>query len=128
LLTTGAVIGGLIVGAGLARAQDKVLLVLDDEQSIEDMIEMLTNGEGTASVEKDDPYLDDGDGKAALRIDSPVGDNQKFNPNFPGWAYQIVEDPAADDEFRYITFAWLKGGGEGMQLQLSAQPGGWGHR
>jgi len=128
LLTTGAVIGGLIVGAGAAVAQDKFFIVLDDEASIDDLIPALTNGNATVEVDTSDAYPDDADAHAALRVDSPAGDNQKFNPNIPGWAFDIVPDATGDNEFQYITFAWRKEGAAGIQLQLSAQPGGWSHR
>ena len=127
-LVTGGIIGGLITGAGTAAAQNEFFIVLDDEETIDDLIPLLVSGDGTASVETGDAYPEDNDGKASLRIDSPAGDNQKFNPNIPDWSFDVVEDPSADNEFRYIMFAWLKSGGEGMQLQLSAQPGGWDHR
>ncbi len=123
-----ALIGGLAMATSPARAQDKSFVIIDDETSVEDIIEVLTNGDGTASVEYDNPYPEDGDSNAALRVDSPAGDNQKYNPNIPGWGFQLVDGATADDEFQYITFAWLKGGAEGMQLQLSAEPGGWSHR
>jgi|SaaInl4_135m_RNA_FD_contig_121_84366_length_1402_multi_13_in_0_out_0_1 hypothetical protein len=127
-ITCAALIGGLVMATAPARAQDKTFIIIDDEQSVEDLIDVLGNGDGTASVETDNPYPNDRDADAALRVDSPAGDNQKFNPNIPGWGFQIVDGATAADEFQYITFAWLKGGGDGMQLQLSAEPGGWGHR
>lgn len=127
-LAIGALIGGLLVGAGSAAAQDKVFVIVDDEDSIDDLIPLLVSGDGTASVETGDAYPDDNDGKASLKIDSPAGDNQKFSANIAGWGFQIVEDATADDEFQYITFAWRKEGAAGTQLQLSAEPGGWSHR
>jgi hypothetical protein len=123
-----ALIGGFLMVTGLARAQDKTFIVLDDEASIDDLIPFLTNGAATVEVDTDDPYPDDADHDAALRVDSPAGDNQKFNPNIPGWSFQIVDGATAADEFQYITFAWRKEGAAGIQLQLSAQPGGWSHR
>jgi hypothetical protein len=119
----------LSVGAScLAQAQDGVFIVLDDEASIREFASVLGSGDGTVSVDTNDAYPHDDDGEAALRIDSPAGDNQKFNANIPGWAFEIVGRPQAEDEFRYITFAWRKEGAPGIQLQLSAQPGGWSHR
>ena len=128
VFVVGALTGGLMLAAGPAAAQNEAFIILDDEASIDDIVTLLTNGDGTASVETGDAYPDDSDGKASLRIDSPAGDNQKYNPNIPEWSFDIVADPSADDEFRYITFAWLKSGGDGMQLQLHAEPGGWSHR
>jgi len=123
-----ALIGGFAMAAGPARAQDKVFIVIDDEASIDDLIPTLTSGDATVEVDTNDPYPDDADHDAALRVDSPAGDNQKFNANIPGWAFQIVEGATAADEFQYITFAWRKEGAAGIQLQLSAQPDGWSHR
>ena len=127
LFIAGAVTGGLLIGAGATVAQESFIIV-DDEASIDDLIPLLTNGLGVPSVENDDVWVEDADAKAALRIDSSGGDFQKFNPNIPEWQFQIVDGPSADDEFQYITFAWKKSGGTGMQLQLHGNPGGWGHR
>lgn len=120
----------LFIGlASLIRAQ-QAFIVVDDEQSIKDLLPMLTQGAGQASLEKEDVYKDDADGKAALKVTGEGGDGQKFNPNMPGWQLKIVKnpDPKADDEFRYITFAWRKEGGNGIQLQLHATTNTWGHR
>jgi len=102
-------------------------IIVHEEADIKDLITKLTNGDGRASVETKDVYKKDRDGKAALLVTGEGGDGQKFNPNIPGWAFKIVKDPKAKDEFRYITFAWKKVGGTGIQLQLSAG-GDWGHR
>ncbi|MBT3269808.1 hypothetical protein HN371_21865 [Candidatus Poribacteria bacterium] len=128
LLTVGAVTGGLLLAVGMSVAQDESFVIVDDEASIEDLIPLLSNGQGVAAVEKDDVYMDDRDRKAALRIDAVAGDFQKYNPTIPGWQFDIVANPSDEDEFRYITFAWKKEGGSGMQLQLSGEPGGWSHR
>lgn len=127
LLTAAAVTAGLLA-AGASAAQGKSFVILDDEESIEHVIEFLTSGSAIASVEKDDVYKEDGDAKSALLIESVGGDFQKFNTQIDDWAFQVVEDATAADEYRYITFAWKKSGGTGMQLQIHGQPGTWGHR
>ena len=126
LLTTDAVTAGL-VAAGMSAAQDKSFVILDDEESIEHVIGFLTNGSAIASVENDDVY-EDRDADAALHIESVGGDFQKFNTQIDDWAFQVVANPTAADEYRYITFAWKKSGGTGMQLQIHGQPAEWGHR
>jgi len=127
LLIAGAVTAGLVVGVGSVVAAESFIIV-DDEASIDDLIPFLTNGNAAPMVEKDDVWVEDADGKAALRIDSTGGDFQKFNPNIPEWQFEIVDAPSGDMEFRYITFAWKKSGGTGIQLQLHGHPEGWGHR
>ncbi|MCH8294874.1 hypothetical protein IH992_27640 [Candidatus Poribacteria bacterium] len=92
-------------------------------ENVDDVLAYITSGEGTPSK-----TADANSGSEALSIGSTGGDGQNFNPNVPDWAFNIVENPAADDEFRYITFAWKKDGGEGIQLQLHGVPDTWGHR
>lgn len=120
------VVGALSLIAGKVTAQQSYIIA-HEEADIKDLITKLTSGDGQASVERADVYKKDRDGKAALLVTGAGGDGQKFNPNVPGWAFKIVKDPKAKDEFRYITFAWKKVGGTGIQLQLSAL-GDWGHR
>ncbi len=128
VLVAGAVVGGLVATAGIVKAQNKFFIIIDDAATVETIIPALTSGNATAELETDDVWLEDGDGKAALRIDSPAGDNQKFNTNILDWSWSVVEDPTAADEMRYITFAWRQEGGAGTQLQLHGMPGTWGHR
>ncbi len=127
LFVASAVASGLLLVAGAAIAAESFIIV-DDEASIEALIENLTSGAGVPEVETDDVWKEDADAKAALRIDSTGGDFQKFNPNIADWQFEIVDEPAGDMEFRYITFAWKKSGGTGLQLQLHGVPGTWGHR
>ncbi len=119
---------GLLCFVMFSANADEALIVVDDEDSINDLLPNLTNGQGIASLETNDVYEDDADGKAALKIEVVGGDGQKFNPHIPGWAFQVVQNPSAGNEFRYITFAWKKVGGRGIQLQLHRNPGGWGYR
>ncbi|MBM3214290.1 hypothetical protein FJZ36_05195 [Candidatus Poribacteria bacterium] len=120
----------MAVSTGDAFGQASFVIV-HDEQSVKDLLPILTEGAGAASFEKADVYKDDGDGKAALLVTGEGGDGQKFRTSVPGWAWKIKKDPnpKAKDEFRYITFAWRKVGGTGIQLQLHAPDANtWGHR
>lgn len=119
---TATTITALAFTAGFALQADAGnFLVLDE--NVDDVLAVLTNGGGTAS-KSDDAYT----GSESLFVQSTGGDGQKFNPNIPGWAIQIVENPSAENEFRYLTFAWKKDGGRGIQLQMHRNPGGWGFR
>jgi hypothetical protein len=93
-------------------------------ENVDEVLGFLTSGEGTAKKATTNPRS----GSEALQVDATGGDGQKFNPTVPDWAFQIVENPSATDEFRYITFSWRKDGGEGIQLQLHGNPDTWGHR
>ena len=93
------------------------------EENVDDVIADITSGEGTPTK-----TADANTGSEALSIGATGGDGQNFNPAMPDWAFPIVENPSADDEFRYISFAWKKDSGEGIQLQLHGDPDTWGHR
>lgn len=119
----------LIVSLAAQAADLKgAFVVIDDEASIKDTLQKLTNGSGKKALEKKDVYKEDDDGKAAIRINVAGGDGQNFNPGMPDWEVGIEKKPTRPDQFRYITFAWKKIGGDGIQLQLHANVGGWGHR
>jgi hypothetical protein len=117
----------LVVAAVAARAQDKSFVIVHDEKSVKDLLPKLTQGAGQASLESKDVYKNDREGKTALKVTGEGGDGQRFNPFVPGWAFEVKEKPQKETEFRYITFAWKKVGGTGIQLQISRQ-GDWGHR
>ncbi|MBT3269812.1 hypothetical protein HN371_21885 [Candidatus Poribacteria bacterium] len=127
LFTIGVLTGGLLLATGAVIAQDKTFTIINDEASVDDLIPELTSGGGAAEVEAADVYPD-AEAGAALRLEGVGGDFQRFNTQISDWAFQIVDDPTAADEFRYITFAWKKQGGTGMQLQVHGAPGDWGHR
>jgi hypothetical protein len=44
---------------------------------------------------------------------------QRFSARIPGWKHQIVEQPAAPDEFRYLRLAW-RATGDGVMIELAA--------
>ena len=128
LLTVGTLAAVFFRPVHRAVAQSPPLVIVDDEASIEELIPLLTQGDGKAVLERADVYDDGRNGPTALRIESKGGDFQKYRTSMPGWEYLIREQPSREDEFRYITFAWRKQGGTGVQFQLHGVPGFWGHR
>lgn len=112
----------LLFGWLSSGASAKIETIL--AENVDDVIAFITDGGGTAKKDTTNPF----DGNECLQIDATGGDGQKYNATVPGWSFKIVENPSAEDEFRYITFAWRKDGGEGIQLQLHGNPGTWGHR
>lgn len=107
---------------GLAAAATAAELVLLNE-NVDEVIAWASSGEGTPENSAD-AYR----GAESLYIGATGGDAQNYNGAVADWAWQIVEDPTAADEFRYIQFAWKKDGGTSIMLQLSGDPDGWGHR
>ena len=100
----------------------EIVTILDE--NVDDVIKYITSGNGKPDKSTDDKFK----GNEALKIGVDGGDGQNFNPNAPDWKFEIVEKPSTSNEFRYITFAWRKDGGEGIQLQLHGNPDTWGHR
>lgn len=117
LLAIGA---AFVVGLVQSQAQE-MLLILDE--NVDQVIKNLSAGEGTPS-KSNDAFS----GKESIFIGSTGGDGQRYNPAYPGLDIKIVEKPAATNEFRYITWAWKKDGGQGIQLQIHGNPDTWGHR
>ena len=116
------VLTAALFAAGLAlESSAETYTVLDE--NVDDVLEWLTSGGGTAS-KTDDAYA----GSEALFVQSTGNDGQRYNGTVPGWTHKIVENPSAADEFRYLTFAWKKDGGNGIQIQMHRQVGGWGFR
>ena len=102
-----------------AVAQELTIL----DENVDDVIGWASSGEGTPE-NSTDAYS----GKESLYVGATGGDAQKYNGAVPDWGWAVVETPAADNEFRYITFAWKKDGGTSIMLQLSGDPDGWSHR
>jgi hypothetical protein len=92
---------------------DKPLAIFEDQPEI---VAHLTEGAGQATLVTDDKYS----GKAAVKV-TP---DQRYNPAMPGLGVKIREKPAAG-EFRYLTFAWKKKGGDQICFQLN-HDGEWG--
>jgi len=110
----------LSLGVALS-ASSAVFTILDE--NVDEVLGFITSGEGTPS-KSNDAYR----GSESLFVESTGGDGQNFNSNVPDWSFGVTENPVADSEFRYITFAWKKDGGDGLQLQLHGVPDTWGHR
>jgi hypothetical protein len=108
-------------------AEDHVV-VIDDAASVNVIIPELVSGNGKAELETKDVYKEDDEGKAALRVDALAGDFQRFNTNIPSLGELPITKAPKVGEYRYITFAWKKKGGTGVQLQLHATTNTWGHR
>lgn len=103
-----------------ASAAEKFVII---DENVDDVVKFLTSGSGVASK-----VGGAAKGSQALQVTGDGGDGQKFNDKVPGWNFKIVENPKAKDEFRYITWAWKKDKGKGIQLQLHGIPDTWGHR
>jgi len=96
-------------------------------ENVDDMVSALT--ENTSTAEKITSNVNSGTMALAIRCISPTGTtNQRVRTTMPGWSFNIVQNPQAPNEFRYITFAWRKDGGTGIMLQFNGSPGGWAHR
>lgn len=109
-----------IVGTAVATAQEAQIIL---DENVDAVIKNLTGGEGTPS-KSNDAYK----GKESLYVGSTGGDGQKYNDKYPALSIKIVEAPKAANEFRYVTWAWKKDGGNGIQLQIHGVPDTWGHR
>ncbi|MBM3214291.1 hypothetical protein FJZ36_05200 [Candidatus Poribacteria bacterium] len=120
----------LFASAALSSHAQQIFVIAHDESTNAALISTFTGGEGQVSLESSDVYTDDNDRKSAILVTGAGGDGQRYRDRIPGWAFSIVEKPNKDSttEFRYITFAWKKVGGTGIQLQLHGDPNTWGHR
>jgi putative membrane-bound dehydrogenase-like protein len=78
-------------------------------------VELLTNGEGTATVVSDEKHS----GTASLRITPP----QKYSANIADWNFRIREHPGPG-EFRYLRLAWKAPEAQGVMVEL-AHNGAW---
>ena len=58
----------LVVVFAQAADIEGAFIVIDDEASIKDVLEKITQGSGKQELETKDVYQEDNDGKAALRI------------------------------------------------------------
>lgn len=112
----------LALSLGVALSASASTFTILDE-NVDDVLAAISSGEGTPS-KSNDAFS----GSESLFVGSTGGDGQNFNPNMPDWSFGITENPSGDNEFRYITFAWKKDGGDGLQIQLHGDPDGWGHR
>lgn len=88
-------------------------VVFDDNA---DFITHLNEGGGQATLETGDRHS----GSASVKV-TP---DQRYNPSLPGLGLNIREKPGAG-EYRYLSFAWKKKGGNSVCLQLN-HDGAWG--
>lgn len=118
----------LLVFSVQGWSAEENVIVINDAASVNVLIPELVSGNGVAELETKDVYKEDDEGKAALRVDAVGGDFQRFNTDIPSLGQlQIKKNPAVG-EYRFITFAWRKEGGAGIQLQIHATTDTWGHR
>jgi hypothetical protein len=111
LAVTFAIAAPLSAAPATLPADPAVDMVLEDNAAA--LLPLLTNPTGDSGeghVETTTVFS----GKSAVRI-VPL---QRFSPRIAGWAYKIVERPAAPDEFRYLRYAWKVDGSAGTMLQL----------
>ena len=124
----GATLALLLILSLSSWSANEHVIVLDDAASVEVIIPELLSGNGKAELEKKDVYLEDDEGNAALRVEALGGDFQRFNTNIKSLGNIEVKKNPGKGEYRFITFAWKKEGGKGIQLQLHATTNTWGHR
>ncbi len=91
----------------------KPLTIFEDDEKF---LARLDEGHGVATLEKSDAYS----GKASIKV-TP---DERFTTDLPGLAVKIRENPG-NGEYRYLTFAWKKSGGEHLALQIN-HDGDWG--
>ena len=102
--------------------QGKVIELFDEDDAF---INSLSNQDTATQINNDDSDSFNGDLSLKLEAPAAVNNGQRYNPNIPGWSYKITKDPSADDEARWIMFAWKKVGGEGIMIQFPNN-GSWG--
>ena len=124
----GTVLAVVLICSLSSWSAEESVIVIDDAESVKVIIPELVSGSGKADLETKDVYKEDDDGKAALRVDALGGDFQRFNTDIKSLGLLDIKKSPKVGEYRYITFAWKKKGGTGVQLQLHATTDTWGHR
>lgn len=98
----------------LPKYDKKLAVVLDDDAHL--LLQHLNNdfdgSQQTANVASED--IDVYAGASCLRVSAV----ERKSSRLQGWNFVIKEKPVADNEFRYIRFAWKKTGGDGIMIQL----------
>jgi len=114
-----AIVTALSVSLSAAAVEQVIL-----DENVDEVIAWATSGDATPE-NSGDAFR----GAESLFINSSSGgDAQNYNGAVTDWAWEIVENPAGDNQFRYISWAWKKDGGTSIMLQLSGDPDGWSHR
>lgn len=105
-----------------AAVRGEIIELFEDDKKF---IEKLTNQDTATDIKNESKEIYRGE--ISLRLEAPeaVANGQRYNPMIPGWTYKITKNPAADDEARWIMFAWKKAGGQGIMIQFPNN-GGWG--
>lgn len=105
----------------LPKYDKKLAVVLDDDAHI--LLQHLNNDfdgtQQTANVASED--VDVYAGASCIRVTNL----QRHSRQLQGWAFVIKEKPVADNEFRYVRFAWKKVGGDGIMIQLHDPSRSW---
>jgi putative membrane-bound dehydrogenase-like protein len=98
----------------LAFVRDQAPAIANSAILFDDEVEFLAQlKEGDAEAKLD--YGSKRFGTASLHITT----GQRHSPAIPSWSFSIVEKPAADNEFRYLRFAW-NAAGAGAMFELAA--------
>jgi hypothetical protein len=105
-----------------AGASGEVIEIFEDDQTFMDK---LTNQDTATTIENTDDDSFYGDISVKLGAPATVSNGQRYSPNIPGWTYNVVKDPSAENEVRWIMFAWKKLEGEGIMIQFPSS-GSWG--
>jgi hypothetical protein len=100
-------------------------LIIELFEDDEEFINSVQNQDAPTTIENDDTDSFNGEISLRLESDAAITNGQKYNPNIPGWAWQIVDNPSGEDEARWIMFAWKKDDGEGIMIQFPNN-GSWG--
>ena len=100
----------------------KVIEIFEDDESF---LDKLSNQDTATTIENTEDDFFHGDISLKLGSAAGVNNGQRYNPNIPGWTYNVVKNPSADDEVRWIMFAWKKLEGEGIMIQFPNN-GSWG--
>ena len=97
--------------AWLKKPAAKQVLFEDDPK----ILELLTEGEGVASIET----IEKISGSASLKITPP----QRYSSNIQNWKFKIRENPNPG-EFRFLRFAWKAPKANGAMIEI-ANNGKW---
>ncbi|GIX08035.1 MAG: hypothetical protein KatS3mg115_2438 [Candidatus Poribacteria bacterium] len=105
----------------LSSAQAAVIELFEDDPAF---IDLLPRQDAPTQIAYEEQNVFSGVG--AVRVWGDPPNTQRYNPVIPGWQYKIVENPAGDQEARWILFAWNKlEGAEGIMIQFPDN-GNWG--
>lgn len=113
----------LILAFALCTGASATVIELFDED--EAFVENLAQEDTPTTIENESGDAYNGDLSLNVTAPQDVTNGQRYNATIVGWVYNIVENPAAADEARWIVFAWKKMGGTGIMIQFPDN-GNWG--